>query len=88
MDGYEQLMALGPEGVRGRVRVQFLNDDGEVEPGVDGGGLFKVGQYCSQRGLSGPLLLPVSSEVPCPAPQQCFYTIYCIYTHTNHLLIF
>jgi ubiquitin-protein ligase E3 C len=29
------------EALRGRVRIQYVNAAGAVEPGVDGGGLFK-----------------------------------------------
>lgn len=39
-DGYERLSALG-EGLRGRVRVQFISEHGLEEAGVDGGGIFK-----------------------------------------------
>lgn len=39
-DGFDQLNALG-EGLKGRVRVQFIDPHGMVEAGVDGGGLFK-----------------------------------------------
>ncbi len=39
-DGYERLTALG-EGLRGRVRVQFISEHGLEEAGVDGGGIFK-----------------------------------------------
>ena len=37
-DGYEQ---LGGTDVRGRVRIQFVDEHGTHEAGVDGGGLFK-----------------------------------------------
>lgn len=35
-DGYEQLTPLGPEGLKGRVRVQFFSEHGEAEAGVVG----------------------------------------------------
>jgi hypothetical protein len=37
MDGYEQLMRLGPDGIKGRVRVQFVDASGHMEAGVVGG---------------------------------------------------
>jgi len=39
-DGFDALNSLG-EGLKRRVRVQFVNQFGEAEAGVDGGGLFK-----------------------------------------------
>jgi len=39
-DGYHKLHRLGPE-LKRTVRIQFINELGEEEPGVDGGGLFK-----------------------------------------------
>ena len=39
-DGYAQLDPLGP-GLKAIVRIQFVNELGEDEAGVDGGGLFK-----------------------------------------------
>lgn len=39
-DGFQRLGALG-EGLRGRVRVQFISEHGLEEAGVDGGGIFK-----------------------------------------------
>eukprot|EP00798_Chlamydomonas_sp_ICE-L_P015877 gene15877-22007_t len=39
-DGYERLNKMG-DGLKGRVRVQFINQHDEPEAGVDGGGLFK-----------------------------------------------
>uniref|UniRef100_A0A6S8NUX6 HECT-type E3 ubiquitin transferase n=1 Tax=Dunaliella tertiolecta TaxID=3047 RepID=A0A6S8NUX6_DUNTE len=39
-DGYDSLHKLG-DGLKGRVRVQFIDEHGEPEAGVDGGGLFK-----------------------------------------------
>ena len=39
-DAYEQLGAGGTD-MRGRVRIQFMDDHGTHEAGIDGGGLFK-----------------------------------------------
>jgi hypothetical protein len=39
-DGFAQLNRLG-DGLKGRVRIQFVNEHGIEEAGVDGGGLFK-----------------------------------------------
>ncbi|KAG1656674.1 hypothetical protein FOA52_016018 [Chlamydomonas sp. UWO 241] len=39
-DGFDRLAPLG-DALKGRVRVQFINEHGEQEAGVDGGGLFK-----------------------------------------------
>jgi len=39
-DGFAALNGLGP-GLKNRIRVQFVNQFGAVEAGVDGGGLFK-----------------------------------------------
>ena len=39
-DGFEQLDLPG-EALRGRIRIQYVDSFGEVEAGVDGGGLFK-----------------------------------------------
>ena len=39
-DGYQQL-APGGADMRGRVRIQFVDQHGTHEAGVDGGGLFK-----------------------------------------------
>ncbi|KAK9914927.1 hypothetical protein WJX75_002372 [Coccomyxa subellipsoidea] len=39
-DGFEKLNLPG-EALRGRVRIQYMDTFGEIEAGVDGGGLFK-----------------------------------------------
>lgn len=33
-DGFDKLDALGPEALKGRVRVAFVDDEGVPEPGV------------------------------------------------------
>jgi HECT-domain (ubiquitin-transferase) len=40
-DSYEELGNAPPEHLRGRIRIQFLNEMGMEEAGVDGGGIFK-----------------------------------------------
>lgn len=39
-DGFEKLNIPG-ETLRGRIRIQYVDSFGEIEAGVDGGGLFK-----------------------------------------------
>ena len=39
-DGFEKLNLPG-DALRGRIRIQYVDSFGEVEAGVDGGGLFK-----------------------------------------------
>jgi hypothetical protein len=39
-DAFEKLNMPG-EALRGRIRIQYVDHYGEVEAGVDGGGLFK-----------------------------------------------
>jgi hypothetical protein len=40
-DGFEHLSGRPGESMRGRMRIHFINEFGEHEAGVDGGGLFK-----------------------------------------------
>lgn len=40
-DGFDQLKGLNGLELRGRLRVEFIDEHGMVEAGVDGGGLFK-----------------------------------------------
>lgn len=40
-DSYVELGNAPPEHLRGRIRIQFLNEMGMEEAGVDGGGIFK-----------------------------------------------
>eukprot|EP00470_Lotharella_oceanica_P016778 CAMPEP_0170193562 /NCGR_PEP_ID=MMETSP0040_2-20121228/57116_1 /TAXON_ID=641309 /ORGANISM="Lotharella oceanica, Strain CCMP622" /LENGTH=370 /DNA_ID=CAMNT_0010442227 /DNA_START=415 /DNA_END=1527 /DNA_ORIENTATION=+ len=39
-DGFESLTKIGPS-IKGRIQVQFINEHGIQETGIDGGGLFK-----------------------------------------------
>jgi ubiquitin-protein ligase E3 C len=39
-DGFQKLNLPG-EALRGRIRIQYVDHYGEIEAGVDGGGLFK-----------------------------------------------
>jgi hypothetical protein len=41
LDGFREMHNLSSVQLRGRLQIQFLNELGEVEPGIDGGGLFK-----------------------------------------------
>jgi hypothetical protein len=41
LDSYNELGNAPPEHLRGRIRIQFLNEMGMEEAGVDGGGIFK-----------------------------------------------
>lgn len=41
MDGFDSLTKVGQNEFKGRVQVQFINQHGIAEAGIDGGGLFK-----------------------------------------------
>ncbi|KAI8471302.1 MAG: hypothetical protein J3K34DRAFT_417756 [Monoraphidium minutum] len=41
LDGFERLGRAGGERLRGRVRIQYFDEHGNAEAGIDGGGLFK-----------------------------------------------
>jgi ubiquitin-protein ligase E3 C len=40
-DSFSQLNAMGPERLKGRLRIAYVNEAGLAEAGIDGGGLFK-----------------------------------------------
>ena len=40
-DGFKQMSGLSAPALKGRLQLQFINEHGETEAGVDGGGLFK-----------------------------------------------
>lgn len=40
-DGFSQIGRMDPERVKGRLRIQYVNEAGLPEAGIDGGGLFK-----------------------------------------------
>lgn len=40
-DGFEQIGRMDPDRVKGRLRIQYVNEAGLAEAGIDGGGLFK-----------------------------------------------
>lgn len=40
-DGFDHLSGRPGDSMRGRMRIHFINEFGEHEAGVDGGGLFK-----------------------------------------------
>jgi hypothetical protein len=40
-DSFLQLNAMGPERLKGRLRIAYVNEAGLAEAGIDGGGLFK-----------------------------------------------
>lgn len=71
-DTYASLAGATPQQLRGRIQVEFISEQGVVEPGIDGGGLFKsfVDDFISQA--FDPLygLFQVTSEhllLPNPA---------------------
>jgi ubiquitin-protein ligase E3 C len=40
-DGFSQIGRMDPDRVKGRLRIQYVNEAGLPEAGIDGGGLFK-----------------------------------------------
>ena len=52
-DGFAQLGPLQGDSLRGRIRIQFVDEFGVEEAGVDGGGLFKDFLECLV-GATGP----------------------------------
>ena len=40
-DGFAAMQNLASDKVKGRLRMQFIDEFGEQEAGIDGGGLFK-----------------------------------------------
>jgi hypothetical protein len=40
-DSFSQLNAMGPDRLKGRLRIAYVNEAGLAEAGIDGGGLFK-----------------------------------------------
>lgn len=40
-DGFKAMHGLSSVALKGRLRLQFINEHGEREAGIDGGGLFK-----------------------------------------------
>jgi hypothetical protein len=40
-DGYQQVSRMDPSRLKGRMRIQYVNEVGLAEAGIDGGGLFK-----------------------------------------------
>lgn len=40
-DSFAQLNAMGPDRLKGRLRIAYVNEAGAAEAGIDGGGLFK-----------------------------------------------
>ncbi|GJN35965.1 hypothetical protein PR202_gb24786 [Eleusine coracana subsp. coracana] len=41
-DAFDQLSLLSEEDLKGPIRVAFINEHGEEEAGIDGGGIFKI----------------------------------------------
>lgn len=56
-DGFTQLGPLQGDSLRGRIRIQFVDEFGAEEAGVDGGGLFKDFLECLVR-PTGPTAVP------------------------------
>lgn len=40
-DGFNEIGRMDPDRVKGRLRIQYVNEAGLAEAGIDGGGLFK-----------------------------------------------
>lgn len=40
-DGFSQIGRMDPDRIKGRLRIQYVNEAGLPEAGIDGGGLFK-----------------------------------------------
>jgi hypothetical protein len=41
LDGFREMHNLTSVQLRGRLQIQFMSELGEMEAGIDGGGLFK-----------------------------------------------
>jgi hypothetical protein len=72
-DGFEALNGLG-EGLKERLRVLFVNEWGEEEAGVDGGGLFKdfISDLVKVRGKAMLLFINTTKRLQCFRPLSSF----------------
>lgn len=64
-DGFKSLGGLkgGQSDLKSRIRVQFIDANGDAEAGIDGGGLFKdFVEECLSEGFSNPKLFSFNSE--------------------------
>jgi hypothetical protein len=65
-DSFSQLNAMGPERLKGRLRIAYVNEAGLAEAGIDGGGLFKdFMEELLRQGFS-PQVGAVHSLPACP----------------------
>ncbi|KAL6751920.1 hypothetical protein V8C86DRAFT_2767494 [Haematococcus lacustris] len=74
-DGFTQLASLTAEQLKTRVRVQFVDEEGLAEAGIDGGGLFKdfmEGLMRDGFGGDSGLFVANSQRELYPAPSAAF----------------
>ena len=66
-DGFEEMHHLGSRALKGRLQLQFINEHGETEAGVDGGGLFKDFMEHLLQARCWPLFISSMHASPCPS---------------------
>ncbi|KAF2900658.1 hypothetical protein ILUMI_05537 [Ignelater luminosus] len=82
-DGYRQLALLPPQGLKGVIRVRFINEQGLDEAGIDQDGVFKEFLEESIKRIFDPalnLFKATSEERLYPSPTS--------YLQENHLQLF
>jgi ubiquitin-protein ligase E3 B len=82
-DGYRQLALLPPQGLKGVIRVRFINEQGLDEAGIDQDGVFKEFLEESIKRIFDPalnLFKATSEERLYPSPTS--------YLQDNHLQLF
>lgn len=82
-DGYQQLAMLPPQGLKGVIRVRFINEQGLDEAGIDQDGVFKEFLEETIKRVFDPslnLFRATSEQRLYPSPTS--------YIHENHLSLF
>ncbi|XP_070389729.1 ubiquitin-protein ligase E3B [Dermacentor albipictus] len=82
-DGYQQLALLPPQGLKGVIRVRFINEQGLDEAGIDQDGVFKEFLEETIKRVFDPslnLFRATSEQRLYPSPTS--------YIHENHLSLF
>jgi hypothetical protein len=69
-DGFNAMHGLSSAALKGRLRLQFINEHGEQEAGIDGGGLFKDFMEHLIKVRAVPFPAPALASVTVRIPQE------------------
>jgi len=88
-DGFNEIGRMDPDRVKGRLRIQYVNEAGLAEAGIDGGGLFKdFMEELLRQGFSPQVRVFLKQEAGgegckgllfmlLPCPRACACTCWC-----------